>query len=134
MQQETPSPKTIVSAGPGMTTSEPGGEPAYIVTTDIAVLKDPQDVYGFSLSRYTDQDWLELMVEDQTNCPIRQSEMTVILERDRLVASFVSDAVAGLGIPTDYVVLFSATDELLGKMDAALRTICGGIADYSRRF
>jgi len=126
------SPKIVVSAGPGMATSRPDEEPAYIVTTDLTT--DPGGMYGFSLTRYRGEDVIQLMVEDQTNCPLGKSQLTAKLYRDRLVVAVAAAAVALLGIPTDYVVSFSANDDLLREMDATLQVICAGIAQYSREF
>jgi hypothetical protein len=125
------SPKRVVSAGPGMGTSAKGEDPAYIVTTDLTT---DLDGYGFSLMRFRGEDVLELMVEDQTNCYLGQSQLSAQLFRDRLEVAVAEDAVADLGIPTDYLISFSADDERLRAMDATLQVICAGIARYSRQF
>jgi hypothetical protein len=74
------------------------------------------------------------MVEDQTHCSVGKSELTAKLYQDRLEVVVADHVVALIGIPTHYVVLFSATAELLREMDATLQMICSGIADYSREF
>jgi hypothetical protein len=114
-----------------MATSPAGEDPAYIVTTDLTT---DLDGYGFSLMRFRGEDVIQLMVEDQTHCPVGQSQLTVKLFRDRLVVAVAEDVVADLGIPTDYVISFSADDDLLLKMDMTLQVICTGIAQYSRQF
>jgi hypothetical protein len=131
MQQN--SPKIVVSARPGMATSAEGEDPAYIVTTDLTT---DLDGYGFSLMRFRGEDVIELMVEDQTNCPLGKSQLSARLFRDRLVVAVAEDAVADLGIPTHYIISFSADadDERLRAMDATLQVICAGIAWYSRQF
>src|SRR5262245_52029395 len=132
MRQNSSTPKILVSAGPGMATSGRDEDPAYIVTTDVTT--DPGGIYGFSLTRYRDKNVIQLMVEDQTHCPLGKSQLTAKLSRGKLVVAVSKDAVASLRIPADYVVLFSAPDELLREMDETLRVICGGIAAYSREF
>jgi hypothetical protein len=132
MRQSSPTPKIVVSAGPGMGTSGRDEDPAYIVTTDVTT--DPPDIYGFSLTRYRDENVIQLMVEDQTHCPVGKSQLTAKLSRGKLVVAVSEDAVASLGIPADYVVFFSAPDELLREMDETLQVICAGIAEYSREF
>jgi hypothetical protein len=109
-----------------MATSAPREDPAYIVTTD-------PDGYGFSLTRYRGESTIELMVEDQVNCPVGQSQLKATLYRDKLVVTVEENAVARCGIPTDYVVTFSAGDDVLVEMDDALRVICDGIAEYGRQ-
>lgn len=116
-----------------MATSAPGENPAYIVTTDIAVFKDTQDVYGFSLSRNLEENTIELMVEDQSNCQLERSQLIVRLERDRLIASVDPKALVGLRIPSEYVVTFTASQEQLSAMHETLRVICNGVAVYSRQ-
>jgi hypothetical protein len=125
MWQNSATPKVVVSAGPGMATSAWDEDPAYVVTTDVAT------DYGFSLTRFRGENAIHLMVEDQTHCPARKSQLTAKLHRDRLVVGVAPEVVTGLNLPTDYVVLFSAPDELLSEMDATLRVICDGIATYS---
>jgi hypothetical protein len=112
-----------------MATSVRGEDPAYIVTTDMRT--DPG--YGFSLTRFKGEDVIQLMVEDQTHCPVGKADMTAILYRDRLVVAVAPGVVAGLDIPTDYVVTFSAPEELLREMDETMNAICAGIAEYSAR-
>jgi hypothetical protein len=112
-----------------MACSVRGEDPAYIVTT--AMTTDPG--YGFSLTRFRGEDVIQLMVEDQTHCPVGKGEMTATLYRDRLVVTVAPSVVVGLDIPTDYVVTFSAPDELVREMDDTMKVICAGIAEYSAR-
>ena len=129
MRRESLAPMVVVSSGPGMASSVRGEDPAYIVTT--AMTTNPG--YGFSLTRFRGEDVIQLMVEDQTHCPVGKGEMTATLYRDRLVVTVGPSVVVGLDIPTDYVVTFSAPDELLREMDDTMKVICAGIAEYSAR-
>jgi hypothetical protein len=112
-----------------MASSVRGEDPAYIVTTDMTSDRG----YGFSLTRFRGEDVIQLMVEDQTHCTVGKGEMTATLYRDKLVVKVAPSVVAGLDIPTDYVVTYSAPDELLHKMDDTMKVICAGIAEYSAR-
>jgi hypothetical protein len=127
MLQEPPATKVVASAGVGMATSARGEDPAYIVTADA-------DGYGFSLTRFRAENVICLMVEDQTHCPAGKSELAAELRRDRLVVRVDPQVVAGLDIPTDYVVVFSAPDAVLAEMDSALTVICADVGTYSRHF
>jgi hypothetical protein len=115
----------IIEPCGGMATSAPGEEPLYVVCTD-------KNGYGFSLTRYSHELRIELMVEDQTNLPT--SKIGAELYRDKLVVNVDPVAATQIGIPTEYVILLSITEEQIDNVDSTLAAIFNGIGYYERRF
>jgi len=108
-----------------MATSAPGSSPIYVVTTD-------GDGYGFSLSRFSEDPVIELMVEDQTNYPT--SNITAVLHRDGLLVELDPNEAAEIDIPSKYLVRLSASEPELVQLDLTLQAIFSGVGSYSRKF
>jgi hypothetical protein len=125
MQQQPPAPKTVVPLGGNMATSAPESSPIYAVTAD-------SDGYGFSLSRFSEDPVIELMVEDQTNCPT--SNIAAELYRDRLLVELDPSEAAEIDIPSNYVVPLSGSESDLAQLDSTLRAIFSGVGVYSRKY
>jgi hypothetical protein len=125
MQQQPPATKTVVPLGGGMACSASGSSPIYVVTTD-------SDGYGFSLSRFSADPVIELMVEDQTNCPT--SNIAAELCRDRLQVELDPGEAAEIGIPAKYLVPLAAAEAELSQLDSTLRAIFSGVGVYSRKY
>lgn len=118
----------VEPVGGDMATSAPGEQPLYVVCTS-------KDGYGFSLTRFTDERSIELMVEDQTNLPTRH--LVAYLHRDKLVVKVVKKDVAkaeAIGIPTEYTIPLSTSKEQLSRLDTTLEAIFDGVGTYHRKY
>jgi hypothetical protein len=114
----------IVDCG-DLATSAPGEEPLYVAGT-------AKDGYGFSLTRFSNDPLIELMVEDQTNLPT--SSLSAELHADKLVVQVDPLAVKKIGIPSEYIILLSTSKQQMAKIDSALTAIFVGVGHYERRF
>jgi hypothetical protein len=90
---------------------------AYVYCTDMSG-------YCLSLSRFLDDELVEVMVLDQVNHKTR--EVVVELSRKELRVTMSPDAAAQLDGITEYTVPLAATEDELRELDAALSAIFEG--------
>ncbi len=85
---------------------------------------DEQRNYCFSLSRFPDEERIEVMVRDQLVCKV--DDVSVTLEGRTMTVALDSAVAARLDGESGYVIALNAAEEDLPGIRAALRKIFEG--------
>ncbi|WP_197325076.1 transcriptional repressor [Ralstonia solanacearum] len=85
---------------------------------------DAQRNYCFSLSRFPDEECIEVMVRDQLVCKV--DDVSVTLEGQTMTVALDSTVAARLDGESGYVIELNAAEEELPGIRAALRKIFEG--------
>lgn len=85
---------------------------------------DAQRNYCFSLSRFPDEERIEVMVRDQLVCKV--DDVSVTLEGQTMTVALDSAVAARLDGESGYVIELNAAEEDLPGIRAALRKIFEG--------
>ncbi len=114
-------------------TNNLGGSPKDEDYGDMAhILCKSEQGYFFSLTRYPDEQDIEIIVIDQVNS--RTDELFASLSSNRLLVTIPPSVAAKLDGETEYVIDFEASAERLTQIDESLAAIFKGVGTYEKDF